>query len=372
MNAARARCYNPRRNRLRATWSQRRPGNLNITESSQHSGRLLFYVEQDYSFAVLRPLQAAALKRGYQVRWLLVKNASKHLLEPGDMDAGDIDAAIAYDPQVVFAPGDQVPGFLPGMKVQVFHGLNEDKRGNIYPERGLFDLFCTEGPIRTSMLKPLEKRGYFRVRETGWIKLDALLEPPAEARHYERPQILFGSTFTPRLSGAEALFPEIRRLSQNHQWQWLITLHPKMAPETVQKYRSLEGGNLSYFDTGGVIDLLHRADVIVSDNSSILQEFLLLKKPVVTYRNRDPQACMINITDTSELEAAIRQALNPSESLREAIEAYGPSMTPFLDGRSSDRVLDAVEEMLRSGWKDTKPANLWRNYRMRQRLNYRK
>ena len=322
---------------------------------------------------MLRPLQEAALKRGHQVRWLLVENASEKLLEPGEQKLPDIDAAIAYDPEVVFAPGDQVPGFIPGLKVQVFHGLNEDKRGIDYRERGLFDLYCTEGPIRTAMLKPFEqKRGYFRIRETGWPKLDALLKKPASTKTYDRPQILFGSTFTPRLSGAEALYPEIKRLSQTGQWQWLVTLHPKMASETVARYRSLESENLSYFDTGSVLDLLHRADVIVSDNSSILQEFLLLKKPVVTYRNRDPQPCMINITETGDLEKAIGQALAPEEALLRAIEAYGPSMTPFLDGKSSERVLDAVEEMLKDGWKDTKPANLWRNFRMRQRLNFKK
>jgi len=284
-----------------------------------------------------------------------------------------IEAAIAYNPEVVFAPGDQMPGFIPGLKVQVFHGLNEDKRGIDYSERGLFDLYCTEGPIRSAMLRPFEKkRGYFRVRETGWPKLDAILKVPEVKTAYDRPQILFGSTFTPRLSGAEALYPEIKRLSRSNQWQWLVTLHPKMASETVDRYRSLQGENLSYFDTGSVLDLLHRADVIVSDNSSILQEFLLLKKPVVTYRNRDPQACMINITDAKDLEDAIRQALAPDDALLEAIAAYGPSMTPFLDGASSERVLDAVDEMIQSGWKDTKPANLWRNFRMRQRLKYKK
>jgi len=266
-----------------------------------------------------------------------------------------------------------MPGFIPGLKVQVFHGLNEDKRGIDYSERGLFDLYCTEGPIRSAMLRPFEKkRGYFRVRETGWPKLDAILKVPEVKTAYDRPQILFGSTFTPRLSGAEALYPEIKRLSRSNQWQWLVTLHPKMASETVDRYRSLQGENLSYFDTGSVLDLLHRADVIVSDNSSILQEFLLLKKPVVTYRNRDPQACMINITDAKDLEDAIRQALAPDDALLEAIAAYGPSMTPFLDGASSERVLDAVDEMIQSGWKDTKPANLWRNFRMRQRLKYKK
>jgi len=335
--------------------------------------RLLFYLEQDYSFAVLRPLQSAALQRGHEVRWLLVESASEKLLETGEKRINDIESAIAYNPEVVFAPGDQMPGFIPGLKVQVFHGLNEDKRGIDYRERGLFDLYCTEGPIRTAMLKPFEKkRGYFRIRETGWPKLDALLKEPENRRTYDRPQILFGSTFTPRLSGAEALFPEIKRLSKTGQWQWLITLHPKMAAETVARYQSIQGNNLSYYDTGSVLELLHRADVIVSDNSSILQEFLLLKKPVVTYRNRDPQPCMINITQAEDLEKAIGQALNPDNSLLKAIDAYGPSMTPFLDGASSERVLDAVEEMIQSGWEDTKPANLWRNFRMRQRLNFKK
>mgnify|MGYP001816381732 CR=1 FL=1 len=116
---------------------------MTITKPGQQSRRFLFYLEQDYSFAVLRPLQDAAHKRGHQVRWLLVENASKELLEAGDMAVPDIAAAVNYNPEVVFAPGDQMPGFIPGLKVQVFHGLNEDKRGIDYRERGLFDLYCT-------------------------------------------------------------------------------------------------------------------------------------------------------------------------------------------------------------------------------------
>ncbi len=341
--------------------------------TSQNSRRFLFYVEQDYSFAMLRPLQSTARKRGHQVRWFLLGDASASLLERGEAVAPDIDAAVAYHPDVVFAPGDRVPGFIPGLKVQVFHGLNEDKRGNIYPERGLFDLYCTEGPSRTAMLEPIARQhGYFRVCETGWLKLDAILTRPRDDTGYHRPQILYASTFTRRLSGARALYQEIERLSQSDQWQWLVTLHPKMAADTVGRYRSLESENLSYHGTGEVIDLLQRADVMVSDNSSILQEFLLLNKPVVTFRNRDPQACMINITGAHALEAAIGHALAPDDTLVKAIHAYGRSVTPYLDGKSSIRILDAVEEMLQSGWQDTKPPNNWRNFRMRQQLNQQK
>lgn len=333
--------------------------------------RLLLYVEQNYSFDILRPIQAEARLRGHEVRWLLVQDASPAYLHANEQALPDIAAAVRYAPDIVFAPGDRVPGFIPGLKVQVFHGLNEEKRGTTYPERGLFDLFCTEGPARTTMLAPLAaERGYFRVAETGWPKLDTLLGHSADNRESDRPQILYGSTFTPRLSGAEALYPEIKRLSQSDRWQWLITLHPKMAPATVAKYRALENDNLIFFEIDKLIELQHRADVMVSDNSSVLQEFLLLNKPVVTYRNRDPQPYLIDIREPAQLEGAIELALQADKELLQKISQYGPSVTPWLDGSSAARVLDATEQMLAEGWQNKKPRNFIRNLKMRRQLDY--
>ena len=338
---------------------------------SHPSRRLLFYVEQNYSFDILRPLQAEARRRKHEVRWLVVGEASRKLPNPGEQAITSISAAITYGPDAVFAPSDRIPGFIPGLKVQVFHGINEDKRGEPIPERGLFDLYCTQSPAQAAMLLPLQaKRGYFQVVDTGWIKLDAILEHRDATIHYTRPQILYASTFTPSLSSAKALLPEIKRLSQKPNWQWLVTLHPKMDPAIVAQYQSLENDNLKFFGTDKVIELLHRADIMVSDNSSILQEFLLLNKPVITFRNRAPHPCMINITATDQMEAAIAQALNPDEQLRKAVASYGPAITPHLDGQSSGRVLDATEKMLGECWKNTKPANIWRNFKMRRQLNY--
>jgi len=67
---------------------------------------------------------------------------------------------------------------------------------------------------------------------------------------------------------------------------------------------------------------------------------------------------------------AIRRALAPDSRLLEAIAAYGAAITPFLDGASAPRVLDAVEDMLNAGWRDRKPANIWRNLKMRRQLGY--
>ncbi|MDB4542179.1 CDP-glycerol glycerophosphotransferase family protein [Pseudomonadales bacterium] len=337
----------------------------------------LFYVEQNYAYAILRPLQVEILAHGGTVHWLLVgQEIERSYLRAEEATVPDAAAAIALNPAAVFVPGDRVPSFIPGLKVQVFHGLNEDKRGNIYPERGLFDLYCTEGPGRTAMLQPLaQRRAYFRVCETGWLKLDSLFsyEPsfsPAVSSDADRPTILFASTFTPRLSAAEALYSQIKHLSGLGQWKWLVTLHPKMAAATVAKYRSLAGPSLEFCSTDQVISALHRADVMVCDNSSILQEFLLLNKPVVTFKNRAAQACLLNIEDPALLQPAIESALNAGIDLKQAIKAYGASVTPFLDGRSAQRVYQAALEMIESDWQDRKPANFWRNWKMRRQLKY--
>jgi len=339
--------------------------------------KALFYIAQDYAFAILRPLQAEIIANGGSVAWLLVgKDINPTLLAPQEHRLEDVAAAVSYNADAVFAPGDRVPGFIPGLKVQVFHGLNEYKRGNQYPERGLFDLYCTEGPSRTAMLEPLaRKRGYFQVRETGWLKLDSLFQQQELAESdplltERRPKIAFASTFTARLSGAEALFEEIRALITRQPWDWLITLHPKMDQNTVDKYRGLSQDNVQFYGTDDVISLLHRSDVMVCDNSSILQEFLLLEKPVVTFRNREPLPCMIDIRSPHELTSAINRALQPSDVLKQAITAYGPSVTPFLDGRSAGRVLQATVSLLNSGWQDRKPRNWWRNLRMRHNLEF--
>lgn len=339
-----------------------------LSKKATEKFKFLFYVEQNYSFDILRPIQKVAMKLGHQVKWLIVgSEASEDYLQNDEKKVSLIES-IDYQPDAVFVPGDRVPNFIPGIKVQVFHGLNESKRGNVYPERGLFDLYCTEGPERTGTLKNLNK-SYFKVVETGWVKLDSLFQYQKKDV-FDKPQLLFASTFSPSLSCAEFIYEEVKRLSHNGKWQWLITLHPKMASSTVNKYKALENENLIFFENNQVIEALHRADMMICDNSSIFQEFLLLNKPVVTVNNRAPLDSFINIKEPMELEKAIELALLPPLKLMDKIKSYGPSITPYLDGKSSERVIKAVENMIFSNWSDSKPRNIIRNFKVRKNLGY--
>ena len=47
-----------------------------------------------------------------------------------------------FSPDAIIVPGNVVPDFWPGIKVQIFHGLCEEKIGH-YDITGFFDLYCT-------------------------------------------------------------------------------------------------------------------------------------------------------------------------------------------------------------------------------------
>ena len=134
--------------------------------------------------------------------------------------------------------------------MQAFHGFSVDKRS---PERGhfrirgLFDLYCTQGPTTTQPFQELAREhGHFAVVETGWPKLDPLFTPddgsaaslrPADGR----PVVLYAATFTESLSSARTLHEEIARQIARGDRYWLLTLHPKADPALVDSYRGLAG-----------------------------------------------------------------------------------------------------------------------------------
>ena len=56
----------------------------------------------------------------------------------------------------------------------------------------------------------------------------------------------------------------------------------------------------------------------------------------------------------------------------QAIVAYADSIHPYRDGRSSERVLDAIDAFIAAGARNRKPKpmNLWRKLKIRKRIGY--
>jgi hypothetical protein len=336
----------------------------------------LFYVAHNYTFEILRPLQQEIRFRGDEVAWFVEGNEiNPDYFQPDEKVLGTVKQVLDFNPIAVFVPGNLVPDFIPGLKVQVFHGFEWKKKGH-FRERGCFDLYCTQGPFFTERFEQIRTtRPYFTVVETGWPKTDTLFNAEAYVWPNKRDvkTILYAPTFSPALTSASALFEEIATLAKTHlDWQWIIKFHPKMANHLVEQYQGLSSHNLHVIETAELAPILQVADVIVSDTSSIITEFGLLNKPIVTFNNKEPEAHLLNISESKDLFLVIEQALKSGQSLLEKIKNNTSLMHPYFDGKSSARILDATENIIKSPPLNlkTKPLNLLRKLKLRKKHGY--
>jgi CDP-glycerol glycerophosphotransferase (TagB/SpsB family) len=145
-----------------------------------------------------------------------------------------------------------------------------------------------------------------------------------------------------------------------------------MNKEILDKYRSIQNDHLVFIETDDVIPLLKEADLMVSDTSSVISEFLLLHKPVVTFKNRAPGPFLLNITAPEKLEKTIEKGLSHPLPLMKEIKEYAAHIHPYRDGLSSIRVLEAVDRLVAKGRDHLKPQplNLIRRLKIRKQLGY--
>lgn len=215
--------------------------------------------------------------------------------------------------------------------------------------------------------------------ETGWPKLDPLfrddggaaaaLRAPAAGR----PVVMFASTFTERLSAAPHLLQAIAAQVAQGDRYWLLTLHPKCPPDLFDRYRALAGPDAAFIEPEQLVTAQRAADVLLADTTSVVSEFVVQHKPVVTFRNRAPKPHMLDFDDPALLPEMLGRAFAPTPHLRAAIDAYADAIHPWRDGHSSERVLAATDAFLAGelGTLARKPlAARWRALQIRRTLGY--
>ena len=126
----------------------------------------------------------------------------------------------------------------------------------------------------------------------------------------------------------------------------------------------IESDYLTFVETSNVIPLLKQADIMVCDTSSVMLMFLLQHKPVVTFKNIDPKAHLVDIQSPNELEQAIEYALTrPKEFISE--------VHPYHDGFSAQRVLAAIDKTIEDRVNfAAHPSDFIRQFKMRKKLSY--
>ncbi len=314
--------------------------------------RIVLFCQQAYAFSILHPLKVAAEARGWDVLWYVNERVRDKFPYADRAVTSDIQVVEQYRPDAILVPGNEVPHYLRGVKVQVFHGFAGEKKGH-FRIRDYFDLYLTQGPYFTERFRTLaEKHGNFEVVETGWPRVDRFFDGSVDVEVVREPYnlsagptLLYAPTFSPSLTSAGELFRTLEDMEAATDWNVLIKFHPLMDRTLVQRYRTRFGASrrMHVVEDDDVTPVMMAADALVSDTSSVVYEFLLLDKPVVTLRTTVANPAWTDIDDPEALIPTCKTLLAAGRLTNNPLrEQYHP----YTDGQSANRMLDAVVEYI--------------------------
>jgi CDP-glycerol glycerophosphotransferase (TagB/SpsB family) len=342
--------------------------------------KYLFYLAKAYSISIVAPMVEYLAELHQDYAFYISDNVAQAF--PSEWDKTrvlpDLQAARHYHPDFVLAPGNFVDFRIPGVKVQVFHGLGVEKPVH-FTIRHFFDVYLTSGKYVTDRFTELQKKyKYFEVLETGWLKLDYILNYPQQkiaaiqGLPTGKKLILYAPTFSSRMQSATELLSSLPSIMREDEY-WLLKFHELMPPEQIEPFRLLSSSAARIITKEEITPYLHLSDLMISDTSSVVYEFLALNKPVITYRTLARENKAYNITDAKELRSAIDISLSYPVHLRQRRDQAMSEVNPYLDGKTAQRVVTALESLNpRDFPKRHKPLNLFRKWQVIYHSLYRK
>jgi len=340
--------------------------------------RIVLFCEQQYAIRILLPLQEAASRIGGSMNNLVMwyihkKNILDFPLKDHVRWTHSMQEIYDFAPEAIFVPCNIVPYYLPGVKIQIFHGYAGEKKGH-WVIRRYFDTYFTQGPHFTRGFQSLARKyNDFEVVETGWPQQDwiyahrhdfdaekaALLQ-----RHGKRQVVLYAPTFSPSMTSLPFLQEALTELVHREEIILLLKFHPLTKPEWIETYKAFAAKeeHVVWINDHNVTKYELMADVMISDTSSVVYEFLLLNKPVITYKSIAREIYSLNIEDPAQLHEAFLQVQTDSTAIQKrqwVVDNYDP----HLDGKVCERMLAAAQDYIdRHGVPTHRKVNLWRKY----------
>jgi len=341
--------------------------------------KFLFYISKKYSIPIIEPIVEYLEQTDHEYAFFVSGKVQAFL--PESWLAAEIHISVitakTFNPDFVLVPGNFVDFRIPGIKVQLFHGLGVEKSSH-YKIRHFFDVYCTSGPFVTKRFLALKKKyKYFEILETGWPKVDHILSFPIAdlAKKYEIPlakkNILFAPTHSSKMESATELMNVIPQIIREDEF-WLIKFHELMNKNLVSEFKQKLSSNVYFIEDFDITPYLHAADLLISDTSSVIYEFMLLDKPVISYKTQSRLNKGMNITDPTVLRDAIDWSLANPGNHYEQRKKHIQEINPYLDGKISQRLIMNLIENKDKLSSVKKPLNLFRKMQILYHEKYKK
>ena len=316
----------------------------------------ILFCKNKYAFGILEPIRKELNALNHDFIWYIDKKILGDFPYKTEPHSSSIKELKNYNSEAIFVCGNAVPHYLKGVKTQVFHGFAGEKKGH-FRIRNYFDLYLTQGPYFTkNFIEKRKKYQDFEVTETGWSRIDNLFIENSELNNkkvellktYSKEKILlYAPTFSPKLTSAPYLQKELTSISKDTIFLIIIKFHPLMNEALKYEYENIakENKNILIFNDNDITDLLKISDLLISDTSSVIYEFSLLNKPVITFNNIAKNKYWQDSKTYTGLKYLLEDNLKNrkySDKREELIKSYHP----YNDSKSSLRMIEAVKNYI--------------------------
>jgi len=317
--------------------------------------KTVLFCTQPYSFLILKPLADELEKRGEEFIWYITPELFNDFPYKQMMHTNSLKYIQEFQSDAIFVPTEDVPYWLRGLKVHVFNSLVEDM--DKYLEMvNYFDLYLTPGPHFTEIFEKLSEEHNFGVIETGWSKLDTLFlianddnitwEKQKLLNEYSVKHIvLYAPSSNPELTSANKIKDIIAKLSSHKDILFMVLFEEDMDESIVQEYKEVDTKNILILEEYNISKNMHIADVMIGDTSSLVYEFTLLDKPVLTVDTQLKDITWSN-QGASGIYLTLIRTLENSSSVRNKREQTIKNYHPYRDGKSAQRVVDATKQYI--------------------------
>jgi len=247
-------------------------------------------------------------------------------------------------------------------KIGLQHGAYSFKRLPKVSYFNMFNLYLLTSPLDENRLKA---QGAKTVKAIGYPKSDALFDNTYNAESLNnlkaelnidnaKPTVLFSATWDG--SGMSAIDKWYNKLDTiTDSYNILVTLHPWISDIYRSQIENQPG--IHYIKTSDLYHYLLIADVFVCDTSSLIAEFCIVNRPIITFRIAPTKRTIddvieliasvsIRINSFAELPAAITKALaTAAETAFQRSQAIKTLIDP-LDGKAGKRAAAEITNLI--------------------------